>query len=70
MNLIHKYKNNGYNIVLDINSGAVAWMYFAGKERKACNGTAIQAGMSPWDVFYKAGNMFVQPTGIHENTDY
>ena len=34
------------------------------------NGTAIQAGMSPWDVFYKAGNMFVQPTGIHENTDY
>ena len=23
MNLIHKYKNNGYNIVLDVNSGAV-----------------------------------------------
>ena len=66
-------RDYGYNSpfsVDDINSGAVAWMYFAGKERKACNGTAIQASMSPWDVFYKACNMFVQPTGIHENTDY
>lgn len=54
----------GYNTPFSvdmINSGACAWMYFPGKERKACNGTAIHGGMSPMDVFKTIGKMLVKP---------
>lgn len=48
----------------EINSGAVAWLYKP-SEGKCCNGIAVHAGMTPEEVAWKIGHLFIKPNKQH-----
>ena len=55
--------------VRDINGGAVAWVYYRGREYKSCKGAiSIQAGCTPWEFMDKV-NRINQELGPYEPND-
>ncbi len=50
-----------------INSRAVAWMFFP-CGFKTCDGTAILAGMSPWEIFIAISSILSNPDNNTKNT--
>lgn len=57
----HSYKSP-YS-VSDINSGAVAWLYYPA-EGKSCNGFSVHAGMTPIEVAWKIGHIVIFDTSF------
>ena len=53
--------------VSDINSGAVAWLYKPA-EGKSCNGISVHAGMTPQEVSWMIGHLFVERYFLNKKT--
>ena len=52
------YAYNSPFSVADINSGAVAWLYYP-SDGKSCNGFSVHAGMTPEEVVWKIGHIVI-----------
>lgn len=66
-------KDYGYNSpfsVRDINAGAVAWVYYKGKNGKSCGGSVtIQAGAGPYEFMNKVERINEEYPYIKEDRD-